>query len=318
MHFDGYAQEPERLYIAAAYDINPAQVHEAQQRYGFEQALDSLQAMIDGAEWEVGVVCTPTPVRLEVIRTLAGAGKHIFVEKPVADTYAEALQMIEICDKAGVMLAVDQNFRYHFAFEQARQLIAEGLIGNIVSIVLQDLSFRQDKGWRIQSPRHALSVMGVHWFDRFRWIVEAEPQSILCSTRSSDAIVCVGDTDALSHILFENGVVVSYAQSFSSSMRRTECAVIGDKGSLVIHYDGIAHYERHGSSPVQEWANPYGGSMIPTSAFMELNELLLALEAGREPSNSGRDNLKTIALLEAAYRSADERRLITFQNGVPQ
>ena len=58
--------------------------------------------------------------------------------------------------------------------------------------------------------------------------------------------------------------------------------------------------------------------MKPASAFMELNELLLALEAGREPSNSGRDNLKTIALLAAAYRSADERRLITFQNGVPQ
>ncbi len=316
MHFDGYIAHPERLAIAAACDIDPERVRQAQQEYGFAQAFDSVQALIADAQWEVGVVCTPTPVRLEVIKTLAKAGKHIFVEKPLADSYAEAKEMVDICAEAGVKLAVDQNFRYHFPYDHARRLISEGRIGKIVSIAHQDISFRQDKGWRISNPRHALSVMGVHWFDGFRWIVQDDPQSILCYTRSSPAIDCVGETDALTQILFQNGVMVSYVQSFSSPMRRAETVVIGEKGALVLRYEGSALYLPQNPAPVQEWENPYRGNMKPASAFRGLDDLLIALENGAEPSNSGRDNLKTIAMLEGAYRSADTNQAVTFQKGV--
>jgi predicted dehydrogenase len=317
MHFDGYITHPERLHIAAACDLDLERAQQAQQKYDFPQAFDSLPAMIQQADWEIGVVCTPTPVRLEVVKTLAAAGKQIYVEKPLADSYAEAQAMVNLAEAAGVKLAVDQNFRYHYPFDHARRLVEEGKIGNLVSIAHQELTFRQDRGWRLDMPRHSLSVMGVHWFDGFRWIAQDEPKSIACQTRPSPAIQCAGETDAFALLTFQRGVMVSYAQSFSSPFRRSETVVIGDEGALVLHYDDIALYTKENrTEPKEQWTNPYAGRNKPESAYAGLEELLAALDEEREPSNSGRDNLKTIAILDAAYCSAEEGREIAFTAGV--
>lgn len=313
MHFDGYVTHPDRLEIVAACDLDPNRVQQAQQKYGFAQAFTSLEEMIEGADWEVGVVCTPTPVRLQVVKTLAAAGKHILVEKPFADTYEEAAEMVRICEEAGVTLAVDQNFRYHFPYLHARQLVEEGAIGKVINLIHQDLMFRQDQGWRTQTKRHAMSVMGVHWFDGFRLIVQDEPESIFCITQSSPAIDCAGETEAFTQLRFRNGVTVSYVESFSTPRRRAETVVVGEQGSLVLDYDGISLYTKENRNAAkQTWENPYRGAAKPESAFACLNELFTALEEEREPSNSGRDNLKTIELLDAAYRSAEEGRPVLF------
>lgn len=318
MHFDGYVTHPDRLQIVAGCDLDPMRVQLAQQKYGFAQAFTSLEEMIEGADWEVGVVCTPTPVRLQVVKTLAAAGKHILVEKPFADTYEEAVEMVRICDEAGVKLAVDQNFRYHFPYRHARQLVEEGVIGKVTNLIHQDLMFRQDQGWRTQTKRHAMSVMGVHWFDGFRLIVQDEPESIFCLTQSSPAIDCAGETEAFTQLRFRNGVNVSYVESFSTPRRRAETVIVGEQGSLVLDYDGISLYTKENRNVArQSWENPYRGAAKPESAFACLNELLVALEEGGEPSNSGRDNLKTIELLDAAYRSAEEGRPVLFRQEVP-
>jgi predicted dehydrogenase len=309
MHFNGYVNHPERIEIRSACDVDLERVQLAQQKYGFAQAFTSLEEMLDGSEWEVGVVCTPTPVRRQVVQTLAAAGKHIFVEKPFADTYAEAEEMVRICQSAGVTIAVDQNFRYHFPYEHARQLIETGLIGEITGIIHQELTFRQDKGWRIQTQRHAMSVMGVHWLDGIRRLAMSEPSTIYALTRSSPAIECAGETEAFVQIEFKNGVIASYVESFSVPHRRAETVIAGDKGALVLTYDQMELYSKENRHhPQQTWQNPYRGAAKPESAYACLNDLLSALEQGNEPPNSGRDNLKTIALLDGAYRSAQERR----------
>lgn len=319
MHFDGYITHPDRIHISAACDLDPERVQAAQQKYEFDHAFTSLEEMIEGAEWEVAVVCTPTPVRKHVVQTLAAAGKHILVEKPFADTYEEAAEMVEIAWSAGVQLAVDQNFRYHFPYELARQLVAEGLIGEVISIMHEDQMFRQDRGWRTETERHAMSVMGVHWLDGMRWIVQSEPRTIYSVTRSSPAIDCVGETEAFTTIGFENGVIGSYVETFTVPRRRSETIVSGVDGALILTYDGVALYTKDNrNEPKQTWENPYRGAAKPQSAYACLNELLTALEEGRDPSNSGADNLRTIALLDGAYRSAAAQSLISFQQGAVQ
>jgi D-apiose dehydrogenase len=313
MHFDGYVTHPDRLHISAACDLDEARVQAAQHKYEFDHAFTSVEEMIEGADWEVAVVCTPTPVRKQVVQTLAAAGKHILVEKPFSDTYAEAEEMVAIARDAGVKLAVDQNFRYHFPYEHARELVEEGLIGEVISIMHEDLMFRQDQGWRTQTERHAMSVMGVHWLDGMRWIVQSAPESIYSITRSSPAIDCVGETEAFTSIVFQNGVIGSYVETFTVPRRRAETIVSGVDGALILTYDGIAHHTKENrNGPKQTWENPYRGAAKPQSAYACLNELLVALEEGREPTNSGEDNLKTVALLDGAYRSAKERREIRF------
>ncbi len=317
MHFDAYLAHPERIQVVAACDPVSENLQSAQQKYGFAQGFADLEEMIAQAEWEVAVVCTPTPVRRQVVEMLASAGKHILVEKPFADSYADAQHMVEICSQAGVKLAVNQNFRYHYAFEKARELVAQGAIGRVVSIVHQDLMFRQDSGWRTQTKRHALSVMGVHWLDGFRWLLNDVATSVVCETRSSAAIQCVGETEADVQVTFKQGALASYVESFSSPLARTETVVLGESGTLVLTYHGLTMFDlKDRSQPNLQWENPYRGPHKPEATFTDLNLLLTAIERGGEPPNSGRDNLQTVALLDSAYISAAEQRMVMLKEGV--
>jgi predicted dehydrogenase len=263
--------------------------------------------------WDVAVVCTPSEVREPALAQLAAAGKHILTEKPLADSYAEAAKLVTLCEDAGVLLAVDQNFRDHYAFGIAARLIADGEIGSVLGIIQRDLMFRQDRGWRIQQPRHALSVMGVHWFDGFRQLVSWDATRITARTFSSPAIDCAGETDAYVQIDF-GPVPVSYTQSFSSRFAATDTVVIGERATLEFGYGTLT---RHTADGTQVWTNPYAGPGKPESAFRSLNRLLDAVDTGQPPSNSGRDNLKTIALLEAAYESARQGRAVELTGGLP-
>jgi len=302
--------------VVAACDPDAGRARSAGERWGIPAVFPSLSELIDGARWDVGVVCTPTPVREEVVRTLAAAGRHLFVEKPLADTLPEAERMVEVCRGAGVTLAVDQNFRYHYPFDQARRLIREGRLGRVLGITHQDLFFRQDRGWRTEQQRHALAVMGIHWLDGFRWALGCEARSLLCQTRSSAAIHCAGETDACLQLTFANDAVVSYVQSFSTPVAKTETLVLGEEGMLALDYRRTCLFRREtGQQPVEQWENPYAGANKPESAFIGLDLLLTTLETGEEPPNSRQDNLQTVALLHAAYRSAAEGREIHLDPG---
>jgi predicted dehydrogenase len=319
MHFEAYLPHPERIRIVAACDTDPERVKEAQSMYGVERGFASLEEMIAQAEWEIAVVCTPTPVRRQVVDALASAGKHAFVEKPFADSYQEALYMVEACERAGVKLAVNQNFRFHYPFEMAREIVAQGEIGRVVSVLHQDLMFRQDRGWRTQTKRHALAVMGIHWFDGFRRVLNDEAASLVCETRSSAAIQCAGETEASVQINFSQSGLVTYVESFSAPREKTETVVCGEAGQLVFSYDGLSVFDReHRSTPSRTYENPLRGSHKPEATLLGLDLFLNALEQGSEPANSGRDNLKTVALLDGAYRSAEGRRAVVFNEGIPQ
>ena len=318
MHFRAYSNHPDRVNVVAACDPDPQRLTKAQEEFAFEQAFDSLEEMISNAQWEVAVVCTPTPVRQEIVSVLASAGKHVFIEKPMADSLVEAESMVASCAAGGVKLAVNQNFRYHFPFNIARGLVAEGLPGKVLTIAHMDLMWRQDKGWRTRCRRHALSVMGVHWLDGFRWMLADEASGIRCRMHSSAAIDCAGETDAVAHIDFESGTAVSYVQSFSTPMWKNELYAIGEHGTLVLGYEAAEFFEKgRPGKPAQRWENLYAGQGKSESAFKALDELLTALEEEAEPTNSGQDNLKTIALLEGAYRSSETGRAIAFKEGMP-
>jgi predicted dehydrogenase len=312
MHANAYRPHPERIRLVAACDPIPEQVARAQSEYGISQGFSSIEEMVNGAKWDVAVVCTPTFVREEAIAQLAAAGKHIFVEKPLADSATEAQRMVDICDQAGVKLAVNQNFRYHYAFDEARGLIQAGRIGAVISVAHQELTFRQDKGWRIQSDRHALSVMGIHWFDGFRWMLNDEPVAISCQANSSPAIDAAGESDAVINIRFERGTMVSYVQSFSSLVKRIETVVIGETGTLRLTYDGLELYTNGNSAePEYVWVNPSSGTNKPLATYVTFNQLLTALEEGGEPANGGHDNLRTVRMLDAAYESSIDGRPVS-------
>ena len=316
MHFEGFARHTDRVQVVAVCDPDANRRAQAQQQYGIAHGFATVEELLAGSDFTVAVVCTPTNVREPVVTALAGAGKHVLVEKPFASSLEEGARMVEVCEKNGVLLAVDQNFRYHFPFHLAKRCISEGLVGPVTAIHLQHMHFRQDSGWRTREKRHTLEIMGVHWLDGFRWILNSEGRSVAAQMRHSNTIDCIGETDLSVQVAFDSGTFATYIDSFSSLVPRCEALIIGERGTLRLDYDGMALFDRSGASqPTQKWSNPFAGDGKPDSAFECLSQLLLALESGAQPSNGGRDNLQTLSLMEAAYLSAESGATIALTEG---
>jgi len=323
MHFDGLMKHTADVKLVACCDPDNGQRSQVISQYAVPNGFSSVEEMIEGATWDIGIVCTPTPVRSSVIKALASAGKHVLVEKPMASTYLEALEMVQYCKDAGVQIAVDQNFRYHYAFSIAREAMSDGLIGRVTQVIHRDMFFRQDAGWRLLEKRHSMAVMGVHWLDGLRYALDRDAISVAGLVRSSSAIDCLGDTDVTVQIAFEDGPIATYIQSFSSPIGVTETVFVGDRGALSVDYAGVSLFDRSNEpQPIQRWLNEryFGahGEQKPESSYKCLDLLVQALRTDTEPENSGRDNLKTIALLDAAYVSSEEARVVALKSEVAE
>ncbi|WP_284639402.1 Gfo/Idh/MocA family protein [Paenibacillus silviterrae] len=313
LHLEGYKEQADRVEIAAICDPNPEAASQKAERYGIAKQFHSLDDFIKNSGVDVAVVCTPTSLRKQVVFPLLEAGFPLFVEKPFSDTLSDAIEITEKAEKLGIPISVNQNFRRHFTFDVVKQIVAEQTIGNVTAIIFNNLFFRQDAGWRLQCERHALSVMGIHWFDGFRQILSSEATSVTALMTSSPAIDCVGETDATVQVAFENGAIATYTQSFSSAVRRTEMIVIGETGSLQATHSNVDLYRKGEAKPVQSWPNAVSREV---ATYEGLNHLLVSLETGVEAPNSARDNLKTVAMLDAAYVSAKEHRIVYLNRGV--
>jgi len=312
MHFRGCLAHPDRVEIVAAVDPSAERRAWVAETFGVHATFPSIAEALDQVDFDAAVVSTPSHVRLEAVAELAAAGIHLFVEKPLADGVAQAREVVAAAADAGVRLAVDQNFRYHYAFGQARDAIRDGRIGRVLSVDHCELMWREVTGWRADQVHHTLSVMGVHWFDGFRYILGVEADWLTATTHRSPALHAAGETDASIHLRFGD-IGVNYTQSFSSRVERVETIVIGEEGTLRLDY-GIL--EIHTADGVETIANPWAGDGKPESAFLGLDELLSSVEDRRQPTNSGADNLRTLSLLDGAYRSAESGEPVRFQDGV--
>ncbi len=314
MHFETYSQHRDRVEIVAACDPIPTLRAEVARTYGVPETFASVDDLLAGAgsSFDIGIVCTPTPVRRAVVHQLVAARKHIFVEKPFADSYDEAAAMVATGDEAGIRIGVNQNFRYHYPFDIARGLIAAGRVGPVVSILHQDLMLRRDKGWRTQTNRHAFSVMGVHWFDGLRWMLQDEATEIRAQQRSSPVVDSAGETDISAIATFAGGTIATIFESFSCPFKRTDTVIIGERGTIVLTYAGATLHDLDGHRAGQ-WETPYAGPLKPGATLTNLELLVAAIVAGEDPVNSGRDNLRTIAMLDAAYRAAETDAVVSLR-----
>lgn len=313
MHFRGYAAHPDRVSVVAAADPLEDRLARVTEMFGVADTFSNVDELLEGSDFSVAVVCTPSNVRVETVEKLARAGKHIMVEKPMADDLVEAQYIVDVCRESEVKLAVDQNFRDHYSFGLAREAIISGAIGTVIGIDHRELMFREVQGWRAQAKHHSLSVMGVHWFDGFRYLLPDDADWLVARTYSSPMTPSSGETDAFVQIHFGQATV-NYTQSFSSRFERVETIVIGDAGTLALTYGALDISGADGT--VTTVQNPYAGDGKPESAYRSLDRLLTAIESHADPSNSGLDNLKTLSLLAASYRSAEMGAPVDLHGGV--
>lgn len=315
-HARGYASvAPDRVVITAAADPREKVLEDFAQQYGIPHTFGSADALLDSGEVDAVVLLTPPAVRDEVIFPAIERGLQLLIEKPFAATAREAMRYTEAAERGGVTLAVSQNFRWFPEYRWLKARLGEPGTGDIRFLSATTLQNRpQAPGqWRAGERRLEMAIFSVHLIDRLQWIAGTAPLTVRALTRRDPESGLEGEQLSSLLIEFEGGAVATMTSNWMSrGLPRNDFRVDTSTGSAEVHrtnpMDGEAEARASfGAAGVEErrFADDASASHSIVSYGSSMAEFARAIAAGEPPEHSGRDNLKTMAIMDAAYLSAD-------------
>jgi predicted dehydrogenase len=294
----------------------------AEARVPAERCFESLNEAIGETRPEAVLNTTALPAHVATTRLALEAGLHVLVEKPFAPTLAEAQHLVEEARLRDRILMVSQNYRFFPAPRTIAAMVHESDLGKLYEV---NIDFRRfstagpnGRGRHHLEEQPLLVDMSIHHFDLLRLILSREPQRIYCEAWNPDWTSFSGPSVAVASVVFEGGIVVSYRGSWISAAAVTPWA-----GEWHMEFENgeIVWTSAADSDPSQDRVvvHPRGGEArtitLPvaqrTGGSGTLTEFVSAIGSGREPETSGRHNLGTIALMEAAVESATLRQPVT-------
>ncbi len=168
-----------------------AAAQSAAARLGIQQAADNL-ADILATDADVIHVCTPNATHYELAAQAIRAGKHVICEKPLATNVADATALVQLAHDAGVVGAVPFVYRYHPMVREARERVANGELGDLLTLdcaYLQDwLLLQTDANWRATSVEggasRAFADIGSHMCDLVEFITGERIVALTARTRT--------------------------------------------------------------------------------------------------------------------------------------
>ncbi|MCV3243207.1 Gfo/Idh/MocA family protein [Mesorhizobium sp. ZC-5] len=178
-HIEEFAAIPECEFVACA-DAVPGRAAAFAQKHGIPKAFAGLDEAIAWGEFDAAVNATPDGVHMETTLALLAAGKHVFCEKPLAQSYPDALRMVEAAEAAGLINMVNLTYRNSPALQKAREMVAGGDIGDLRHVSAEYLQswlvgkywgdWRTDEKWlwRLSKGHGSTGVLGdvgVHILD---------------------------------------------------------------------------------------------------------------------------------------------------------
>ena len=204
-------------------------------KYGCRQA-ESYEAVLKDPEVEGVLLTTPHTLHADHVVAAAGAGKHVFVEKPFTLTVADARRAAEACRRAGVVLAVGHGRRRQGANRVLKKLIQDGSLGRVVQLeanISSDSGFKMKPGgWRTdprEQPAGAMTGLGIHHVDTYQYLLGPIARVAAFSARQVLRDIDIYDTTG---IIFEfaSGVIGYLGTGFVVANRTNHLAVHGTEG----------------------------------------------------------------------------------------
>ncbi|SIN74762.1 Gfo/Idh/MocA family protein [Vannielia litorea] len=264
----------------------------------------------------VAIVATPPSVRREVIETLAQAGTHVLLEKPVGRTLEEAIEVVEICERAGVTLGVVFQHRVRAPSIAAARHVAEGALGRLGMVEIavplwRDQSYYDELG-RGTYARDGGGVMltnAIHSID-LALSLTGPVASVQAMTATSPLHRMEAEDLAVAGLRFSCGAVGSFVATTAAFPHRTEVIRLHfENGSLRIDRNGLEISWRDGRSSVEAGARVEsgdrplaGGKHAWHQAVIE--DFVSAVGEGRKPMVSGREALDSHRLIDAIETSS--------------
>jgi predicted dehydrogenase len=260
----------------------------------------SLEAVLTDPGVEAVLIATSHGTHGELVKAAAGAGKHVFVEKPLALSVDDAKACVGAAEAAGVVLQVGFQRRRHPAPREMKRLIDEGSIGEIEWLMAtHSLPNRiAENAWRWdteESPLGSMTSLGIHQIENFHYL--AGPIIRVGAVSRQGRTVTIDEATAMV-FEFASGAVGTLVSSFFTPWH-IGLAVHGTQGSLFSERDGavLTHQPRGENRPTEIQLQEID------AVADQLAEFAVCVREGKRPEVSGAEGLAVVAVLEAAERS---------------
>jgi predicted dehydrogenase len=298
----------EHLRIVKAVETNDARAAFAAE-HGLQFAGDLANALADPAIDAV-ILCTPHAVHTEQVLACAAAKKHVFCEKPLALTRADAARSVAACSAAGVMLGIGHERRYEPAIVEVRRLVREGALGTLMHA---EANFNHDKlanvpagDWRASpkdAPAAGMTAMGIHLSDLFVELLGPASEGFAVTT---SRVAYPDNGDVVSALIrFESGAT-GYLNAILVTPHYMCLTVFGSEAWVEIRNE--THPDTPGPSVL---TLQHRDGRRETRAYQWVNTVRLNLEAFARAIDCGApypftdaEKIGNIAVLEAICRSA--------------
>src|SRR5689334_6698959 len=268
----------------------------------------SYEAMLADAEIEAIINTTPNDVHLATTRAAAAAGKHIFLDKPIANSIAEGRAITEACHKAKVVLALGYQRRREGHFRWIRQQIDAGRFGRLVNAeanISRDRLGKVDlSSWRYQAagmPGGVMLQIGIHYTDVLEYLLGP-----IQSVRGQLArLVLPGDNPDVASLILqhENGALSTLNASYASASEYYLLNVYGKEAT--------AYYDLHNGLRLSKRgeAEPMRVSYAKIDTLVEqLEEFAAAVRGEGQVEVGGDFATRSLAVIRAGILSAQQGR----------
>ena len=223
----------------AVMDANFAAAERCKEKYGARYAFDRIEDVLALDEVDAVYIASPVFCHKEQAIAAARAKKHILLEKPIGLTLEESREIVAVCEAEGVKLGVGFMMRYHAYHQAMKQAIAEGMIGEIVSMRAQftcwypdmENCWRQDK---TKSGGGATIDLGVHCIDLLQYISGLEAVECTGYAQTQTFAYSVDDSSAIV-MKMNNGALAMVDSNFNIPDAAAKCPLefYGTKGSMI-------------------------------------------------------------------------------------
>lgn len=306
------------LEIAGVYDIDHARAADVASRHGVPRVYTSLEeALGDAAAPVIDIAVVPW-AQPDIVRAGLDAGKHILCQKPLALELDAAIGLAEAGERAGRKLAVNQQLRFDEGIAAAREMVRAGWIGSptTMSFTVNIATDWSAWPWLVSSERLELMYHSIHYLDAVRSIL-GDPMRVFCAASRTPGQTPVAETRTISTLLFKGDVRAILHVTHENRTRDPEATFRIDgtagaiRGTLGLLYD-----YPHGRPdtldvfslqvPTDGWLPyPVTTRWLPDAFAGPMAGLLQAVADDGEPPTSARNNIGTVSLVHALYRSVD-------------
>jgi len=321
-HFEALQAHREHTELVAVCDTDRTALQAALAATG-ARGFPALNALLEGCDAEVIVLCTPSGEHSAQTIQIAAAGRHVITEKPMATRWADGKRMVEACDAANVRLFVVKQNRRNATLQLLKRAVEQKRFGRIYMVALnvfwsRPQSYYDSARWRgtWEFDGGALMNQASHYVDLLDWLI-GPIESVQAYTATLARDIQVEDT-AVVGVRWRSGALGSMSVTMLTYPRNYEgsITVLGEKGTVRVGgvaVNDIQHWEF--AEPQDYDAQVRDASYATTSVYgfghaLYYDNVIRTLRGEVEPETDGREGLRSLEVLIASYLSARDGRRV--------